>query len=97
MSTTIERQFIISAPVGLHLRPASMLSKTVARFDSTVTLCRHNTEVDADSALSVILLDAGYGETVTVTARGHDAVSTMMAIEELFQAGFRERPLSMAS
>jgi phosphotransferase system HPr (HPr) family protein len=93
MSTTIERQFVVTSPVGLHLRPAVMLSQTADRFDSTICVCRKDTKADAKSALSMILLEANFGEAVTVITQGHDAVPAMTAIEELFQAGFGEQPL----
>ncbi|MEJ2642345.1 MAG: HPr family phosphocarrier protein [Desulfosarcinaceae bacterium] len=94
MSIIIERRFIVTSPVGLHLRPAVMLSQTADHFDSTICVCRQETKADAKSALSMILLDAGFGEAVTVTAQGHDAVPAMAAIEQLFQAGFSEQPLA---
>jgi phosphocarrier protein NPr len=95
MSTTIKRQFAVTSPVGLHLRPAVMLSQTADRFDSTISVYRKDTMADAKSALSMIMLDASFGEAVTVIAQGHDAVPAMTAIEELFQAGFHEQSLSM--
>ena len=95
MHTTIERQFVVTSPVGLHLRPAVMLSQTADRFDSNISICRKDISADAKSALSMILLDAGFGEAVTVIAQGHDAVPAMTAIEELFQAGFGEQSLSL--
>jgi phosphotransferase system HPr (HPr) family protein len=96
VNTTIERQFVVTSPVGLHLRPAVMLSQTADRFDSDISLCRKNIQADAKSALSMILLDAGFGAAVTVIAQGHDAEPAMTAIEELFQAGFGERHPPMA-
>jgi phosphotransferase system HPr (HPr) family protein len=95
VNTSVERQFVVTSPTGLHLRPAVMLSKTADRFDSTISLRRSGVQADAKSALSMILLGAGFGEAVTVIAQGHDAVPAMMAIEALFQTGFRERPLPM--
>jgi phosphotransferase system HPr (HPr) family protein len=95
MSTTIERQLVITSPVGLHLRPAVMLSQTADRFNSAISVCRKGTQADAKSALSMILLDAGFGDAVTVIAQGDDAAPAMTAIEELFQAGFHEQPLTM--
>jgi phosphotransferase system HPr (HPr) family protein len=95
VNTTVERQFVVTSPEGMHLRPAVMLSKTADRFDSTISLCRSGAQADAKSALSMILLEAGFGEVVTVIAQGHDAVPAMTAIEALFQTGFREPSLSM--
>jgi phosphotransferase system HPr (HPr) family protein len=97
MSATIERRFVVSTPVGLHLRPAAMLAKTADRFDSTIRLFRDGAEADAESVLSMVLLEAGYGETVTVLAKGHDAVHAMAAIGDLFEAGFGDKNSSMTT
>ncbi len=88
MDTTIKQQFVISIPEGLHLRPASILAKTADGFDSTITVCCNGSEAEAKSAMNMILLEASYGKTVTIIAKGHDAVYAMAAITELFKVGF---------
>jgi phosphotransferase system HPr-like phosphotransfer protein len=44
----------------------------------------------------MLLLDAGFGQAVTVITQGYDAASAMTAIEALFQTGFCEQTLSRA-
>lgn len=84
----ISQRFFISIPEGLHLRPAAILAKTADCFDSAITVCCNGYEAEAKSALSLILLEASYGNEVTVIAKGHDAVCAMAAIKQLFRVEF---------
>lgn len=88
MNTTIKQRFVISIPEGLHLRPAAILAKTADSFDSAITVCCNGSEAEAKSAMSMILLEASFGNEVTVIAKGHDAVYAMAAIKKLFKVGF---------
>jgi phosphotransferase system HPr (HPr) family protein len=89
MNNTIKQRFVIPIPDGLHLRPASRLAKTADSFESSVTVWCNGSQAEAKSALSMILLEASYGNEVTVTAKGCDAVNAMAAITELFEVGFK--------
>jgi phosphotransferase system HPr (HPr) family protein len=89
MTSYVERRFVISNQQGLHLRPASMLAKTAVGFDSTITVCCKGSKAEAKSVLSMILLEASYGNEVTIIAKGHDAVNAITKISELFKVGFR--------
>lgn len=84
----IKQRFFISTPEGLHLRPAAILAKTADCFDSAITVCCKGSQAEAKSALSLMLLEASYGNEVTVIAKGHDAVYAMAAISKLFKVGF---------
>ena len=88
METTIRKRFVISIPEGLHLRPASLLTRAVEHFDCVITICRDGCEADAKSPLSMVLLEADFGKAVMVVARGYDAVPAMVAITDLFDSGF---------
>jgi phosphocarrier protein HPr len=89
MNKTIKQRFVIPIPDGLHLRPASILAKTADGFDSSITVWCNGSQAEAKSALSMILLEASYGNEVTVIAKGRDAVYAMAAITELFKVGFK--------
>lgn len=81
-NTIIKQRFFISIPEGLHLRPAAILAKTANGFDSAITVCCNGSEAEAKSVLSLVLLEAAYGNEVTVIAKGHDAVFAMAAIKK---------------
>ena len=70
---------IVGSSVGLHARPAAIISKAVVNAGVPVTLALDGGEpVDAGSALMIMTLGAANGASVTVTA-DDDAVVTAIA------------------
>ena len=78
MSPSSERT--IRLPADLHARPAGLLSRTAAGFESKVTFATAAKEVDARSVLMVMAVGATEGTEVTVRAEGPDAQA---AVERL--------------
>jgi phosphocarrier protein len=83
-------RFVVSTPVGLHLRPAAMLVKTAAQFDCDITVRRNGSSANAKSLMSIIMLEAVFGTEVIVATEGRDAEEAMAAIADLFAGGFGE-------
>jgi len=71
-----ERDIVIGHRLGLHARAAARLVQLSARFESNIILSRPGTnaplQADARSILSILLLSAGYGSTLSVRADGAD-------------------------
>lgn len=58
---------IVGSTVGLHARPAALIAEKADALESTVTLAFGGSEpVDAGSALLIMTLGAGHGDTVEV-------------------------------
>lgn len=76
--------------LGLHARAAAKLVHTASRYTSEIKLRRGTEEVDAKSILGILLLAAGKGTTVTVTASGNDESEAVDSIEQLFLSRFDE-------
>jgi phosphotransferase system HPr (HPr) family protein len=81
-------KFVVSTPVGLHLRPAAMLAKIAGCFDCNIWLRRNGSSADAKSLMSIIMLQATFGTELVVATEGQDAEQAMAAIGELFVSGF---------
>lgn len=74
--------------VGLHARPAAMLTRCLQGLDTRVTV-RHGTrEADAASVLALMSLDARQGDTVELLASGPDAEQALRRVQELADRGF---------
>ncbi len=78
--------YIITDPVGIHARPAGLLSKAAKELDSTVTI----TKSDGRSALTTKLmalmaLGIKQGETVTVTVEGGSEDANAAKLEQFFK------------
>ena len=68
----------VGSAVGLHARPAAVISEAVINSGAQVTLAVDGGEpVDAGSALLIMTLGAGNGAQVTVASDDETAVATI--------------------
>jgi phosphotransferase system HPr (HPr) family protein len=75
---------------GLHARPASMLTKTVGKFESSVKLVLGEKKVDCKSIIGILSLGATEGTSLIVEADGSDASAAIEAVKQLFINNFDE-------
>ena len=72
---------IVGSAIGLHARPAAIISEAVVKAGVPVTLSMNGGEpVDAGSALMIMTLGAGNGALVTVDS---DDEAAMRKIADL--------------
>ena len=76
--------------LGLHARAAAKLLKCANQFSSTIELQCNNKEADAKSILSLMVLAAGKGTKVTITADGEDEQIAVKEIGNLIDDYFGE-------
>ena len=86
----ISKDIEIKNKLGLHARAAAKLVHCAARFKSDIKVRKGDEEVDGKSILGILLLAAGRGSTITITANGEDAQEAVEAIEKLIDAKFDE-------
>ena len=73
----------VGSAVGLHARPASIISEKASELASEVLLSLPGQEpVDASSALLIMTLGAGNGVQVEVSGSSEDDVRTIAALVE---------------
>ncbi|WP_193609374.1 HPr family phosphocarrier protein [Nocardioides lijunqiniae] len=73
----------VGSAVGLHARPAAIISEAAGDLDSEVTIGIPGDEaVDASSALLLMTLGAGNGDTVEVSGDNEADVETIAALVE---------------
>jgi len=71
----------VGSAVGLHARPAALISEKVEELGASVTLATPGGEpVDAGSSLMIMTLGAGHGDTVEVSGDDEAAVDTIAAL-----------------
>ncbi len=80
----------IKNKLGLHARPASLVVKLAGKFESEIQLIKEDTEINAKSILGVMMLAAGPGQKITITADGPDEAEAVDAIGSLIESGFGE-------
>jgi Phosphotransferase System HPr (HPr) Family len=77
-----ERTAVVASRIGLHARPASLVSLAAAGTGVPVTLAAHGRSVNAASILEVLSLDVSHGDVVTVASDDETAVDTLIALLE---------------
>jgi phosphocarrier protein HPr len=75
---------------GLHARAAAQFVLTVEKFDAAVTVTRGHETVGGTSIMGLLMLSAGPGTSITVTATGVQAAEVMAALEALVAGRFGE-------
>jgi PTS hybrid protein len=84
--TETSRTVIVRNPLGLHARPAALVSRKVAELGATVTI----DGVDASSVLQLMALGATQGRELRVEATGERAAEAVNTVVEMIHAGFGE-------
>jgi phosphocarrier protein HPr len=73
----------VGSAVGLHARPAALISEAAGELGAEVTLAKPGGDpVDASSALLIMTLGAGKGDTVEVTSEDQAALDKIAALVE---------------
>lgn len=85
-----ERNVRVTAPNGIHARPAARIVAALRPFLADVTLHAADRSANARSTISLLGLGAGRDEEVRIVARGSDAQAAVDAVAALILANFHE-------
>lgn len=88
--STITAEIGIVNRRGLHARAAAKLVTLAEQFTANVEVAKEGQSVSARSIMGLMMLGAGIGSTVTLSAEGFDAREALDAITALIEAGFHE-------
>lgn len=77
--------YTIKDEIGIHARPAGMLSKTAKQFQSEIIIDKGGKQVNATKLMMLMGLGVKCGETITVTVTGEDEAEAAEAIESFLQ------------
>ena len=75
---------------GLHARASAKFVKLAADFDAEVTVTREGQSVDARSIMGLMMLGAGPGSMLELSAEGLEADDALDALCQLIGARFEE-------
>ncbi len=79
----IERTVVIKNKQGLHARPAALFVQIANKFDSEISVSKGKKKVNGKSIMGIMMLEAGKGSKITVTASGDDAERAVTDLEKL--------------
>jgi phosphocarrier protein HPr len=86
----VSKELLIVNKRGLHARASAKFVQTVERFSAEVWVTRGGETVGGTSIMGLMMLSAGPGTTIMVSAIGPDAEAVVAAITELVESKFNE-------
>lgn len=86
----IVRELQITNKRGLHARASAKFVQLVERFDAQVSVTRNGETVGGTSIMGLMMLSAGPGTSIVVSATGAEATEAIKAIADLVSSKFGE-------
>ncbi|MDR0532697.1 MAG: HPr family phosphocarrier protein [Verrucomicrobiales bacterium] len=86
----MSKELVVLNKLGLHARPAAMFVRIANRFPCEITVEKDGEEVNGKSIMGLMMLAAGCGSHLKVTAAGDDAEQAVKEIEDLIKRKFDE-------
>ena len=80
-----EFKYVITDPEGVHARPAGILVKQAAGYQSSVKIAKGEKSADAKRIFGVMGLGVKTGEEVTITVDGADEDTAITELEAFFK------------
>src|SRR5258705_12531373 len=86
----VSRELLIINKRGLHARASAKFVQMVERFDAEVWVTRGAETVGGTSIMGLMMLSAGPGTSIIVSAVGPEAQAALDAITDLVASKFNE-------
>ncbi|MEO8682581.1 MAG: HPr family phosphocarrier protein [Vicinamibacterales bacterium] len=86
------RECVIRNRLGLHARAAAKFVHAATRFTSHIRVARDGKTMDGKSIMGILLLAAGHGMSIVISADGVDEQDAVDSLCRLVEAGFGEEP-----
>ena len=88
--STCTQEFTICNKLGMHARPAAQFVKRASKFTSNIWVEKDDEQVNGKSIMGLMMLAAGHGAKLIVTAEGADAEEALKELGTLIQNGFED-------
>jgi phosphocarrier protein len=74
----------------MHARPAAQFVKRASRYASNIWVEKDDEQVNGKSIMGLMMLAAGHGAKLIVTAEGTDAEEAVRELGALILSGFED-------
>lgn len=91
VTASVSEIFIVKNDRGLHTRPATEIVKCAASYNSDIYFSYQKLKVNAKSILGILMLTAGRGARIRITATGDDAAEAVDALLVLAKNQFNTK------
>ncbi len=85
-----KKELVVTNKLGIHARPAALFVKTANRFTCNIFVEKDGETVNGKSIMGLMMLAAGPGSKLMITADGHDSAHALAELEELVKRKFDE-------
>ena len=85
----VAKTVTVTHSLGIHARAAGAIVRLSNAFRSKITLQRNGTLASAKSIMELLMLGAGGGSQVLVSAVGEDEREALSAVEKLIALQFK--------
>ena len=85
----VAKTVTVTHSLGIHARAAGAIVRLSKSFRSKITLQRNGTLASAKSIMELLMLGAGGGSRVLVSAVGEDEREALSAVEKLIALQFQ--------
>ncbi|MFA6610416.1 MAG: HPr family phosphocarrier protein [Candidatus Omnitrophota bacterium] len=75
---------------GLHARPAALFVQIANKFDSDIIVSKGKKKVNGKSIMGIMMLEAGKGSKIVISANGEDAQQAVNELEKLLMSDVDE-------
>jgi len=89
-SSAVVREIPIINKRGLHARASAKFVQMVERFNAEISVTRNGETVGGTSIMGLMMLSAGPGTSIVVSATGPEAEAAIAALTELIGSKFGE-------
>lgn len=86
----VEKEITIVNKLGLHARAAAKFVTLASGFSSEIYLTRNGRQVNGKSIMGIMMLAAGKGTDLTLSASGADEQRAVAELEQLIAGRFGE-------
>jgi len=85
-----KRELIIVNKLGLHARAAAKFVTLASQYASDIHVTRDSQQVNGKSIMGVMMLAAGKGSRIVITADGQDEAEALERLGQLVEERFGE-------
>jgi phosphocarrier protein len=86
----IQKEVTILNKLGLHARPAAMFVRVANKHRAEIWIEKEGEQVNGKSIMGLMMLAAGQGSRIVISAEGADAQNALDDLELLIERRFDE-------
>ncbi|MBF0202186.1 MAG: HPr family phosphocarrier protein [Desulfamplus sp.] len=84
------RKVFVKNSLGLHARPAAMITRMAGKAEKTIWIVDGEKRADASSVIDILTLNAGKGTSLSIETESENDIDVLNDLAKFFESGFGE-------